>query len=203
MHLSNLQLLHREYLKSPLWQKKREEAIACFGATCRRCGQHGTDVHHKTYERTGGKELLSDLEILCRPCHEAHHRIERAQRPKCRRNKVIPLQALYRYLTKTQQRRLCEQFGLTSVSLFNAITDASRNDVVGAAKTMLGVNACYGATVLKPSKTHGVGLEDKFALQRQIIALGVKPLKAQNYSIKQLKLMIAMKQADQAQAVSF
>jgi len=58
------------YLKSPHWiataAKKRKQA----GYKCERCHQHKQlDVHHKTYERRG-HELMSDLEALCRECHD-------------------------------------------------------------------------------------------------------------------------------------
>jgi hypothetical protein len=36
------------------------------------------EIHHKTYERFG-RELASDLEILCPRCHEAANRERRAQ----------------------------------------------------------------------------------------------------------------------------
>jgi hypothetical protein len=35
-----------------------------------RCGhQYSLELHHKTYERLG-RELISDLEVLCKGCHE-------------------------------------------------------------------------------------------------------------------------------------
>ena len=39
------------------------------------CGETDVDLHHKTYERIGS-ELLTDLEPLCRPCHNALHVLE-------------------------------------------------------------------------------------------------------------------------------
>jgi hypothetical protein len=62
MNLTDEQLIHRAYLASPLWAEKRIEALTFHGAICARCGSHGSDVHHKTYERTGGEELMTDLE---------------------------------------------------------------------------------------------------------------------------------------------
>jgi choline dehydrogenase-like flavoprotein len=46
---------------------------------CEGCGTtHSLELHHKTYERLS-RELLSDLELLCKSCHETADR-ERAQR---------------------------------------------------------------------------------------------------------------------------
>lgn len=48
--------------------------------------QKRLDVHHLTYERFG-KELLADLQILCRKCHDEVHAIKDQQKPKVKINK--------------------------------------------------------------------------------------------------------------------
>jgi hypothetical protein len=145
MTLTNQQQIHRAYLKSPVWLAKRAEALSLYGTTCSRCGQFGSDVHHKTYQRVGGGELMSDLEILCRECHEAHHRAERATRVRRKRNSAINVFALARYLTTTQREILCSRFGLMWSAVFNAITLTRRQDITEAALAMLGKKKAYAS----------------------------------------------------------
>lgn len=65
-----------EYLKSEKWKKKRFMAFTHYGKKCDKCGAtKRLDVHHLTYARFG-KELLSDLQILCRTCHDEVHKIK-------------------------------------------------------------------------------------------------------------------------------
>lgn len=65
-----------EYLNSKKWKKKRLMALNHYGRKCDKCKATGSlDVHHLTYKRFG-KELLSDLQILCRKCHDEVHSIE-------------------------------------------------------------------------------------------------------------------------------
>lgn len=114
MHLTDLQLLHREYLQSPVWKAKRLEALQHHGATCRRCGEPGNDVHHKTYARTGGSELMDDLEVLCRECHEAHHQFHRSCGNRKKDGSVSRLM-LARYLTPHQWTTLQSQFSSKTI----------------------------------------------------------------------------------------
>lgn len=65
------------YLESEQWRILRHRKFIQQGARCERCGELGRDVHHKHY-RTLGRENLSDLELLCRPCHEQEHGLEAA-----------------------------------------------------------------------------------------------------------------------------
>ena len=49
----------------------KKDMLRLRGARCERCGHpHSLELHHKTYERLG-RELTSDLEVLCRRCHES------------------------------------------------------------------------------------------------------------------------------------
>ena len=145
MHnLSHKQELYRSYLCSPVWQAKRIEALTHYGAICNRCREHGTDVHHKTYKRVGGNELMADLEILCRSCHEAHHRIEKAMRPRRSRRKgtVINKFALARYLTTGQREVLKKQFNLLWSQIYFEILNGERKDIIAAALKMSGKKKC-------------------------------------------------------------
>jgi hypothetical protein len=140
--LTDRQLLHRQYLQSELWKQKRLEALEHYGQKCNRCGQFGTDVHHKTYKRVGS-ERLSDLEVLCRECHEAHHSAERATRSKRSRKKGIHVKALFGYLTEDQKKILQEkcQDDLYTVIMANTKKgDKIRNE----ATNMLGMDYWYG-----------------------------------------------------------
>lgn len=72
------------WMGSPDWRARRrawlEAFVARHGAEprCAACGgpwslEHG-DLHHRTDDRLGA-EADSDLLPLCRPCHDALHRV--------------------------------------------------------------------------------------------------------------------------------
>lgn len=61
------------YLRSSAWRVRRDAALARALSRCQVCnGDQGLNVHHRTYERIG-RELESDLTVLCRSCHELFH----------------------------------------------------------------------------------------------------------------------------------
>lgn len=60
-----------KYLETPRWSNLRKHILERDGHLCI-CGRIATEVHHKTYERTG-KEFLSDLVSLCESCHTLIH----------------------------------------------------------------------------------------------------------------------------------
>lgn len=69
---------YRQYIASEAWQQRRKLFLWSH-QSCNRCGighqaaieayDQGLHVHHQNYERVGC-ELDSDLEALCRRCHE-------------------------------------------------------------------------------------------------------------------------------------
>lgn len=66
-----------DYLNSPKWKRLRRRKIRSVGSACEACGipelkAKWLDVHHLTYERFG-KERMSDLQALCRKCHNKAH----------------------------------------------------------------------------------------------------------------------------------
>jgi hypothetical protein len=75
---------YEKYLESPHWQEcrklKLDEQRDVVGYNfCEKCGgrpeatrKTALNVHHLTYERLGN-ELLDDLQIICRPCHDKEH----------------------------------------------------------------------------------------------------------------------------------
>lgn len=85
---------YEAYLRSSVWQAKRQLALTAAGHRCQLCNAaQRLDVHHRTYERFGGGELPGDLTVLCRPCHDHFHarpkpgRKKQGQRPKKRKPK--------------------------------------------------------------------------------------------------------------------
>jgi len=167
--LTDNQLTYRQYIASPVWKAKRQEALAFYGCICNRCKQHGTDVHHKTYDRVGGQELMEDLEILCRPCHEAHHRLERlakSSKRKTPKRTGINRTALYRYLTSGQKQALMSQFGLSKErDLFSAMSTENREDVNAEATKMVGYNFSFPAK--GPSHRGGTGKADQLRSKKR------------------------------------
>ncbi len=69
------QKLYTQYLDTDIWKEIRHKAIARAGYRCERCnalyaGEIKLQVHHKTYDRVGGFEKDSDLEVVCAgQCH--------------------------------------------------------------------------------------------------------------------------------------
>lgn len=65
-----------EYLKSPEWKAIRINLFKARGKQCNRCGsKKAIQVHHLTYKRLFN-ERMTDLEILCSPCHKREHGIK-------------------------------------------------------------------------------------------------------------------------------
>ena len=64
---------YQTYLCSREWGLKREAVHARAHGFCERCKVHiGHAVHHKTYARKY-HERLTDLELLCKGCHDFTH----------------------------------------------------------------------------------------------------------------------------------
>jgi hypothetical protein len=70
------QRVYKNYLSSPIWQEIKKRKLQQVGYKCERCGAQyitdsGLQVHHLTYERVGGLEKDSDLQVVCAgKCHE-------------------------------------------------------------------------------------------------------------------------------------
>jgi len=63
---------YENHLRSDKWRELRRLVWQRAKGLCERCSEPGAHVHHLTYERMGD-ELLSDLQLLCRRCHEEEH----------------------------------------------------------------------------------------------------------------------------------
>jgi 5-methylcytosine-specific restriction endonuclease McrA len=63
------------FMQSETWARIRQRKLTNALNRCERCG--ATDnrlyVSHKTYDRFGGDERTTDLQVLCKPCHERAH----------------------------------------------------------------------------------------------------------------------------------
>jgi hypothetical protein len=63
-------LTYELYLASPLWRYRRRLWILQAGGRCERCGnRHELAIHHRNYKRLV-RERRSDIQVLCRPCHQ-------------------------------------------------------------------------------------------------------------------------------------
>ena len=71
-------LPYQEYLKTKHWRKVKYMFFTTVKPeACNDCGKKFVNrkefnVHHKTYDSIG-HELMEDLELLCRGCHELKH----------------------------------------------------------------------------------------------------------------------------------
>lgn len=197
MRLTDKQLIHRQYLSSPVWAAKRLEALKEYGPVCNRCGLHGTDVHHKTYVRTGGEERIEDLEILCRSCHEAHHRVERVSpMRRRRRGKKLLGSAAFRYLTNGQKKAVCEEFGCFSCDLYNILVERKSPRIERRVCEMLGLSGLYGKTTgelrssIKSPRTESMSLAERKALEDEAVRLGENASRIWKISDKRLRKSI-------------
>jgi hypothetical protein len=91
-----------------------------FGEICAKCGEHGTDVHHLTYERVGGNELMEDLQVLCRECHTAIHAMEKATKRQKAKRKGCTIEVLYSMLTDEHKRQIEEKYSGNAYSILTA-----------------------------------------------------------------------------------
>lgn len=79
---------YEKYLASPQWKQRRLQAFERAGGRCERCGSAvKLEVHHLTYDRLG-REELSDLLVVCKPCHlrEDELRIEQTESDRYRKS---------------------------------------------------------------------------------------------------------------------
>ncbi len=64
-----------KFMASVEWWIIRDAKLSIAGYRCEECNAEGPilDVHHLTYDRFGGDERMTDLQVLCRPCHNRVH----------------------------------------------------------------------------------------------------------------------------------
>jgi hypothetical protein len=69
------------FLASEFWKELSRRTRLIVGR-CERCGcRHNLQSHHRFYRENWYDTTLSDLEVLCRPCHEKAHGKPIAVRP--------------------------------------------------------------------------------------------------------------------------
>jgi hypothetical protein len=74
-------LPYAEYLQTPHWQEVREAALMAADYRCQVCySPDKVQVHHRTYDRRG-RELPSDVTVLCDTCHGLYHNRMRKDTP--------------------------------------------------------------------------------------------------------------------------
>lgn len=65
--------IYPKYIKSPEWLARRIEFYSKFGRNCAACGtRNNTQIHHMSYKHLG-KELDSELMVLCMSHHQDYH----------------------------------------------------------------------------------------------------------------------------------
>jgi DNA-directed RNA polymerase subunit RPC12/RpoP len=66
---------YHKYINSAAWKAFKSKIKRERGNKCEKCGSDKfiLDCHHLTYVRLFN-ELPDDVQILCRPCHRAHHK---------------------------------------------------------------------------------------------------------------------------------
>jgi hypothetical protein len=68
-------MTYADYLRTPEWETLKVRALTDAAHRCRGCDISGDlEVHHRRYPKPfeWGSEL-SDLVVLCHPCHRAVH----------------------------------------------------------------------------------------------------------------------------------
>jgi 5-methylcytosine-specific restriction endonuclease McrA len=65
-------MTYNEYLREQHWLDTRILKMIHADFLCEKCGKPGTEIHHLHYASLW-REKMSDLLLLCRPCHSAFH----------------------------------------------------------------------------------------------------------------------------------
>jgi hypothetical protein len=64
---------YEEYLQTPHWKAKREEALKFWEYRCCLCYAEGPfHIHHRNYYHLFA-EQMNDILVLCDDCHKRHH----------------------------------------------------------------------------------------------------------------------------------
>lgn len=65
---------YKRFMRSDTWAAIRDAKLSIAAYECEKCGARDSlHVHHLTYDRFGGDERMTDLQVLCRPCHNQAH----------------------------------------------------------------------------------------------------------------------------------
>lgn len=70
---------YKRYIRSPDWQRKKQERYEIDNHKCVMCGRYasncryGLQVHHISYRNLGHEDPYTDLVTLCPRCHRWIH----------------------------------------------------------------------------------------------------------------------------------
>lgn len=112
-----------DYIKSPLWDKKRKARLEIDKYQCRICGStERLEVHHKpsSYSRLGHESVEDDLTTLCKLCHDINTDAIRRARYKGRKYEQTPINS-------TVQKRKEVRHGLENVAIQTDIIRPAAN----------------------------------------------------------------------------
>lgn len=122
--------------------------MAHYGDVCSVCGaEGGNDVHHKRYAEILGTEKMSDYQVLCRICHEAHHKAERSRQRegKKKRKSSIHIQSAWKALSPFMKLDLMDKYGFTNDNdLYIALIRDQDGKMYKRVAWLLGVGSVYG-----------------------------------------------------------
>ena len=66
---------YNAFMESQTWDNMRRRKLERSRYRCEQCGDtKDLQVHHLNYERFGGDERMTDLQVLCKPCHNRAHK---------------------------------------------------------------------------------------------------------------------------------
>lgn len=115
---------YQDYLQSDHWRDLRGAKLLEAGFRCQKCGKKSQlQVHHKTYERVS-REKLSDLEVLCDPCHFDLHSKELSTKfePNPSYNPKVRIHPMDR------RRQVAQDFAITYSKTIQEL-DAAKHDM--------------------------------------------------------------------------
>lgn len=79
---------YQKYLESDHWKRLKKETFTRDGWKCIKCGRdENLQGHHRKYRAVLTQCTVLDIQTLCEPCHNEHHRQKAAARAKRRREK--------------------------------------------------------------------------------------------------------------------
>ncbi len=125
------------YLKSEKWDTVRLEALARDEAKCCICGFQSisNDAHHINYPPSVWDTREDDLVILCRPCHNLAHDLEKLHIIKFSGNKAFSI---------CRMKELCAALHKWKADTNWEITpEAARESVVHSQKLLSRLPNCY------------------------------------------------------------
>jgi len=156
------------YLQSPLWKEIRKSVIAHYGDKCATCGNvGGNDVHHVRYADVLGTENIEDYKVLCRECHEAHHKVCKKQGHK-KRKQPVHAKAAYKALTASMKRNIADRFGIQpDVELYNRLCVSQDKTVMKACADMLGVPKVIHIVKGKRSKVMSIETRQRIRKEKK------------------------------------